>query len=96
MARLFISHVRLDEWTAQERAAVADDQLRLQDGRSFSLHPAVLFTGVVGNEPDPHDLLGRVKTEAQLADLEADHYQQAVIVGDVGYQVVEGFIGEPE
>ena len=38
--------------------------------------------------------MGKVKTKVQLDELEAEHYMDSVICGDVAYQVVEGFLGD--
>jgi hypothetical protein len=95
MPRLFISQQRLDEWIEQEFITLEDDQITLDDGRRFQLVPAVAFQEVVGGTSDPHEVLGRVKTTEQLADLSAEHYRDSVLIGDVAYQVLEGFVGRP-
>lgn len=96
MPRLFLSQQRLDEWVEQERIQISEDTMTLDDGKRFRLVPAVYFVSLVGTESDPHDLVGRVKTKAQLASLQAEHYRDSVILGETGYQVVEGFVGEPQ
>jgi hypothetical protein len=73
---------------------LADDRLRWIDGATYRLLPAVVFQATVGGEADRNDLCGRVKTDAQLAELGAEHYKDSVIIGEVGYQVTEGFVGE--
>ena len=44
---------------------------------------------------DVHGLLGRVKTAQQLAEMGSEHYGASVILGDVGYECEEGFVGIP-
>lgn len=96
MARLFISQDRLDAWTAESRVNVDGDVMTLNDdGRSFTIRPAVRFMKVSGSEQDPHDLLGRVKDETALDEMGADHYMNSVIMGDTAYDVQVGFIGDP-
>ena len=96
MARLFISQERLDAWTAEAKVRVEGDEMTLvEDGRSFTIRPAVLFIKVAGNDADPSDLLGRVKDEDALAAMGADQYMNSVIVGDTAYDVRSGFVGDP-
>ena len=94
MARLFISQDRLDEWTADNKATLNEDQLTLNElGRVFVVEPAVRFMSVAGNEPDPNDFLNRVKTEEELTLLGADLYMTSVIHGETAYEVQPGFVG---
>ncbi len=94
MARLFISLPCLDTWIEQGQAKLAGEQLTTA-GVTYQLKPAVAFTALAGSESDVHQLLGKVKSKAQLADLGAEHFEDSVILGDIAYQVVEGFLGEP-
>jgi hypothetical protein len=55
----------------------------------------VFFARVAGGDPDPHDLLGKVKDEDELAKMGADHMASSVIYVDTAYEVVAGFIGAP-
>ena len=63
-------------------------------GRSFQLRTAVRFLSVIEGT-DAHGLLGRVKTDEQLAEMSGEHYGASVILGDVGYECEEGFVGLP-
>ncbi len=93
MARLFISQEQMDRWTSAGRVQLADDLLTLPAmGRAFRLRSAVYFLSTVSG-PDEHQLLGRVKTDEQLAVLKAEQYGRSVIVGEVGYECEEGFVG---
>lgn len=97
MARLFISQERLDEWTLDQKATLTSGRLELTElGRVFQVVPAVRFLKVAGNEPDPNDLLDRVKTEAELTEIGADLYMNSVIHGDIAYDVQPGFVGRAE
>lgn len=94
MARLFISQDRLDEWSADNKATLADDLLTLHElGRVFLVEPAVRFLSVAGNEEDPNELLGTVKSEEELAAIGADTYMSSVIHGETAYEVQPGFMG---
>jgi hypothetical protein len=95
MARLFISADQMDRWNAEGKVALQDDIMSLPAlNRSFKLRTAVRFLSVIEGA-DAHGLLGRVKTDEQLAEMSAEHYGASVIMGDVGYECEEGFIGLP-
>ncbi len=96
MPRLFISVERLEEWTAEGRAALEGDRMTLTElGRVFAMKPAVHFTAVIGADSDPGNLVGLVRSEEELAAMGADHMATSVIFGDTAYEVVNGFLGEP-
>jgi len=95
MARLFISADQMDRWTHEGKVSLSDDVMTLPAlGRSFRLRTAVRFMSVVEGS-DSHGLIGRVKTDDQLGELGAEHYGASVIMGEVGYECEEGFIGLP-
>src|SRR5262249_33230738 len=95
MARLFISTDQMDRWTAEGKVHLQDDVMALPAlNRSFQLRTAVRFLSVVEGS-DANGLIGRVKTDEQLGEMGAEHYGASVIVGDVGYECEEGFVGVP-
>jgi hypothetical protein len=96
MARLFISQDRMDNWTVEDRIKVDDDVMTLQgDGRAFKIVPAVRFMKVAGGDADAHNLVGKVKTVEAVVAQGGEHYHDSVIMGDVAYDVQNGFMGAP-
>lgn len=96
VARLFISNQRLEAWSSEGKISLDGTRMVLSElGRVFSIKPAVYFARVAGNDPDPHDLLGKVKDEEELATMGADHMASSVIYVDTAYEVVAGFVGAP-
>jgi hypothetical protein len=96
MSRLFISVERLDSWSAEGRASLEGDRMTLTElGRSFAMKPAVHFLRAVGQDHDPNDLIGRVKSKQSLDEMGADQMESSVIYKDTAYDVIDGFIGEP-
>ncbi len=96
MARLFISQERLDAWSAENKVQIDGERMTLVDlGRTFTIMPAVRFLSVAGGDPDPHDMLGKVKDEEELAALGADLMMTSVIFVDTAYDVQTGFVGAP-
>ncbi|MBK9031250.1 MAG: hypothetical protein IPL61_07930 [Myxococcales bacterium] len=97
MARLFISNTRLEAWSAEGKLALTGDRLMLPElARAFHVRPAVYFESIAGGGDDPNELLGTVRDETALATMGADHMMTSVIYGDTAYEVVNGFLGEPE
>jgi hypothetical protein len=95
MARLFISVAKLEALTAANKVTIEGDRLDLTDlGRAFRIVPAVRFLGVAGGDPDPHELVGLVKSEEELTGMGADHMATSVIYVDTAYEVQQGFVGE--
>lgn len=64
-------------------------------GRSFAMKPAVCFVKVTGSDVDPHDLIGRVKSKDDIESMGGEPFESSVIYGDLAYDVIDGFIGEP-
>jgi hypothetical protein len=95
MARLYISADQMDRWTAEGKVSLQDDLMTLPAmKRSFRLTAAVRFLSVVEGA-DQHALVGRVKSDAQVAELGGEHYGASVILGEIGYECEEGFLGTP-
>jgi hypothetical protein len=96
MARLYISQRRVDSWTSENKLEITGDRMTLVElNLSFRIQPAVRFLKVEGDENDPHDLLGKVKDQDELARMGADHMASSVIYVDTAYKVENGFVGDP-
>ncbi|MCA9674110.1 MAG: hypothetical protein H6709_21940 [Kofleriaceae bacterium] len=96
MARLFISGTKLESLSAANKVTIDGDLMELTElGRTFRIQPAVRFLRVAGGDPDPHELVGLVKTEEDLAGMGADHMATSVIYVDTAYEVQPGFLGDP-
>jgi hypothetical protein len=95
---LFVSQAMLDARAEQRKIDFQGDVMLLLDGagkgRSYALEPAIRFLKLVGAEEDPHRLVGKVKTEAQLRSLGAELLGSSVLLGDVGYEVQSGFLAD--
>jgi hypothetical protein len=96
VARIFFSQEVLDTWSADERAAIDDDVLVLTlTQQRLRLQPAVRVLRVVSDTGDPHNLVGRVKTPAELVATGGEQYMNSLLVGEVAYEVQPGYYGEP-
>jgi hypothetical protein len=100
MARglLFVSQALLDTWAEQGRIDLVGNVMTLLagegKGRSYALEPAVRFLRVAGGEADPNQLLARVKPLSQLREMGAEAVADSVVLGDVAYEVEQGFLVE--
>ena len=91
---LFIAQDKLTQWEGEGKVTVAENVLTLvAEHRSYQLTEAVRFIKVLGADGDPLHLIGRVRTRDQLRQMKAEHYMGSVILGDVGYEVQEGYVG---
>ena len=95
MPAVFLTNGMLQQWSDEGKVRLDDTTLTLlAEARTVKLTPAVRFTQLIDGGDDPNKLLGKVKTTAQIFQLGAEHYLDSVIFGDVGYMVVEGFLGD--
>jgi len=95
---LFVSQAILDTWAGQGKIDFAGNVMTILagegSGRAYSLLPAVRILRVVGADTDPHGLVHKVKAEAQLRELGAELLSDAVVLGEVAYEVEPGFLVE--
>jgi hypothetical protein len=94
-ARIFVPQEALESWVAEGRAQLLGETLLLE-GVGFSLTGAVHFVSEVAGGGDEPALVGKVKTLSQLAELGGEHCAASVVLGDNAYEVVEGFVAQPE
>ena len=93
--RFFFPQEALDAWLDQGRVALEGDTMTLNpEGQRFRLQGAVRVLSEVAGGGDKNNLVGKVKTKAQLEALSGEQCADSVIVGEDAYQVVEGFVGE--
>jgi hypothetical protein len=95
---LFVSQAMIDSWADQGRIDFVGNVMTLLSGegrdRSYALEPAVRVLALLGAEADPHRLLKKVKSIAQLRELGAEVIDASVVLGDVAYEVEPGFLAE--
>ncbi len=94
--RLFVPQEVLDEWVVDGMATLEDQELSLpNEGESYTLTPAFRFIKEAAGAEDPHDLIGRVKEQADIEALGAEAYMDSVLLDDNAYDVQPGFVGVP-
>jgi len=100
MPRIFVAQTLADSWLSAGRVQLERDLLRVSDvgggpTTDLFINPAVFFERIDGTESDVHDVVGRVKTAQELAQMGADHYESSVVMGDYAYTVVPGYLAIP-
>lgn len=94
---LFFSQRIIDSWSEGEKIAITGNTLTLKQGpegpTEFRLEEAVRFLEVSGGGPDPHGLIGKIKTKKQLDEMGAEAYMTSVILGETPYEVELGYLG---
>jgi hypothetical protein len=94
--RVFFPQLALDEWLGESRAELKGEDLLLRsEGRRYRIVEGVRVVREVTGADDPHELIGRVKSRAFLAELGAEVLEGSMILGDNAYDVVQGFVGAP-
>jgi hypothetical protein len=95
---LFVTQAILDTWAGQGKIDFSGNVMTILagegSGRSYTLLPAVRVLRVVGADADPHGLVHKVKAEAQLREMGAELLSDALVMGDVAYEVEPGFMAE--
>ena len=92
---MFVSQATLDEWLGNGEVVVEGEVMSLARVGRFHLETAFHFLSEIAEGGDKEELVGKVKTQAQLATLGGEHCAGSVILGDNAYEVVEGFLGVP-
>lgn len=94
MPRIFVSQAKLDDWMGAGQVAIEGEMLRIGAGSPVPLfiNPAVHFQRIDGSAHDPYDIVGAVKSQQELAQMGADHYEASVVLGEYAYTVTPGFL----
>src|ERR1700682_5318562 len=91
---LFVPQSVLDRWSEQGRIQVNGNVLTiLGENKNFALTSAVRFIKMEAGD-DTAGLLQKVKTTDALKQMGAEHYMESVILGEVAYQVQQGFLAD--
>jgi hypothetical protein len=92
--RLFLPQTTLEEWAQDSKADLSGDRLVVSGEKGdYPVTPAVRFVRLVAGADD-RNLLERVKTHAQLAELGAEQMEDSVLLGESAYEVVPGYVAE--
>jgi len=68
--------------------------VRAKGDLAFELEPAYRFLRTADNGPDPHDLVGEIRSDTEIREMKAEVYLESLIYNDTAYEIETGFIGE--
>jgi len=92
--KLFLPQTTLEEWATTDMADVQEHALVLSgEPLRYPVEPAVHVMALVSG-PDDHQLLRKVKTDAQLVELGAERLADSVVAGETAYDVESGYVLE--
>jgi hypothetical protein len=98
MPRIFVAQALVDQWLAEGMIQLDGELLRLAAGAtptSLFITQAVYFEQVDGDDHDPYQVVGCVKSSVELAQMGAEHFDTSVVLGELAYTVVPGFVAVP-
>lgn len=94
--RLFLSQETLDRWLTDAKVEVDGETMTLlPEGQSFRLDSALHFVEELTGGDDEKQLIGRVHSLESVVEMGGEHYADSVVLGELAYTVVEGFLGSP-
>ena len=98
MKRLFFSQSMLDTMVDAGKIRIDRNTLTMLAGNNptFDLLPAYRFVKTFDNGPDPNGLVGLIKSEAELKELQAEIYMDSVIYKELAYQADPGYIAQQQ
>lgn len=95
--RIFVSGALLDRWVTAGQVDLEDGVLTLRaTGARYVLEEATRIVREVTGSGDPRELVGRVRTLADLVELGAEVLDRSLVLGELAYDVVPGFVATPE
>lgn len=93
---IFFPQALLDDWVTRSQATLEKTTLLVgAPQRAFELTEAIHFLREVTGQPDSHDLVGKVKPKTFVEGLGGEIVESSVLLGDIAYDVVPGFLGVP-
>ena len=94
--KLFFSQDIIDAWCDDKKVTFQDNVLTIRSAKpsSYRLKSAYRFLRVSGDDPDPHGLVGEIKSDKELAQMGAEPYLTSCLYRDVAYDVEQGYVAE--
>lgn len=94
--RVFFPQACLDQWGIEGKIELTEAALViLAEGRRFDITEVVRVVVEVTGAPDPHGIVGKVRSKAELESMGAEILENSMIIGDNAYDVVPGWAGAP-
>ena len=94
--RLFFPQACLDQWGIEGKIELTPTELViLAEGRRYEITEVVRVVVEVTGAADPHGIVGKVKSKAELEEMGAEIFESSMLIGDNAYDVVPGWAGTP-
>jgi hypothetical protein len=94
--RVFFPQEALDRWLVNGEVELAQGLLTIKtERRRYRLVEAARVMTEVSGLPDPHEVMGKVKTVGFLSELGASLLGESMVIADNAYEVVPGWLGSP-
>lgn len=94
--RIFFPQSALDHWIGEDRVDLVGNELVIKgEGRKYRVVEAARIVAEVSGGLDEYELVGKVKSVSFLTELGAELLDTSMILGDLAYEVVPGFVGAP-
>ena len=94
--RVFFPQEALDRWLANGEVELSQGLLTIKtERRRYRLVEAARVMAEVSGQPDPHEVMGKVKTVGFLSELGASLLGESMVIADNAYEVVPGWLGSP-
>ena len=94
--RVFFPQEALDRWLVNGEVELAQGLLTIKtERRRYRLVEAARVMAEVSGLPDPHEVMGKVKTVGFLSELGASLLRESMVIADNAYEIVPGWLGSP-
>jgi hypothetical protein len=94
--RVFFPQEALDRWLGNGEVELSQGLLTIRtERRRYRLVEAVRVMAEVSGLPDPHEVMGKVKTVGFLSELGASLLGESMVIADNAYEIVPGWLGSP-
>jgi hypothetical protein len=94
--RVFFPQLALDQLVHDDRVDLVGNQLVIRsEQRKYRVVEAVRVIKEVTGGLDTYELVGKVKSVSFVTELGAEVLDTSMVLGDLAYEVVPGFLGAP-
>jgi len=93
---VFFPQLALDRWIHDDRVDLVGNQLVIRgEERKYRVVEAIRVLKEVTGGLDTYELIGKVKSVSFVTELGAEVLDTSMVLGELAYEVVPGFLGAP-
>ncbi len=93
--KLFFSQEIINSWADDDKVKFENDVLTINTAKGvqeYKLTSAYRFVKVSDESPDPHGVVGTVRTQEELDSMGADVYMTSCLIGETAYDLEQGYV----